>query len=517
MARSKWGAQVWQVLLAVVVALIGLKVFEMRNSIMMMHTSARIRLPGFYIRQQASGMGPVRCRNVHGAYEEDSRAHSVDPKTNKPAQTTESCEDVRMSTWLGIAVFSCDPGRVKWNAVMGPLDEPHKRGAIWILDYKVADAQPYYLQIDQFPNTYDFHPLGLSLLDLSPTLARLFVVNHRGVGNTVEVIDMQKQAGKWKARYVRSISDVIGTHAANSIQALDRNELLVTNMHTAQKRTPPQPFVERTVENLYGTTINRYSDYFGDSRHKDNIRAMENVVGGGWVAHIKFGDQAPKPKGQLLERYEHDVKAHAIAKRIPFANGIATTPGLRHVVVASTSTPGVLIFPVTRWTEDGEPDWNRDDVLGQRIVVPTPFFADNLEVVPPKPVQKVLPDDPLFGAKIIVAGHPSLPDMAEMMQNFGSDQLRGPSWAVEIQYTGQTAIPDDAPFPADRRLAGLPRGWSVRTLMQTDGRPAQYDGNTVELPTSCGVAWDNHGEGLGTIIFSGLYSPAPLVCQGVYA
>ena len=52
--------------------------------------------------------------------------------------------------------------------------------------------------------------------------------------------------------------------------------------------------------------------------------------------------------------------------------------------------------------------------------------------------------------------------------------------------------------------------------MQTDGRPYSYLDRRVEMPTSCGVAWDDTGEGLGTLIVTGLYSPAPLVCQGVY-
>lgn len=508
-------ARIVQFVLAALVALFALKVYELRNSIMMMHTSTRTRFPGFYVRTQPHELGTVRCRNVRGPYVPDARAYSVDPATHQAAQTTDSCEDVRMSTLLGIAVISCDPGRVKWNAVMGPLDEPHKRGAVWVLDYKNESAEPYMLALEGFPDAHDFHPLGMSLLDLSEKLARLFIVNHRAIGSTVEVVDLQNVHGVWRARYVRTLYDTLGTHAANSIQALDRNEVLITNMHTAQTRTPALTYVARTLERLYGPRAKRFAHYLGDARHKERVRSVENVVGGGWVAHVSFVDAAPASADENLDAWSTGIEAHAVARRIPFANGIAITPGHRYVVTASTALPGVLLFPVQRWTEHGEPDWHDPAVLGQRIVVPTPFFADNVEVVPPKPAQRIRADDPLAGAKVVVAGHPSLPELTDMMRNIGSEEHRGASWAVEIEYTGTNAG-DDAPFPADARLGGLPRGWRVRTLMQTDGRPYAYLGRRVEMPTSCGVAWDNTGEGLGTLIVTGLYSPAPLVCQGVY-
>ncbi|WFD04240.1 hypothetical protein MOBT1_002945 [Malassezia obtusa] len=517
MATASLGARIAQFVVAALVAILALKVYESRNSVMMMHTSARLRFPAFWVRTQPSEMGTPTCRNVHGAYVEDARAFSVDPATGHNAQTTDSCEDVQMSTSLGIAIFSCDPGRMKWNAVVGPLDEPHKRGALWVLDYKNTSAEPYYLHMDGFPETHDFHPLGMSILDISPKLARLFVVNHRGVGNTLEVIDLQKERGVWLARYTRTIYDAIGTHAANSVQALEHNEVLVTNMHTAILRSPPLASVERTLERLYGTYAKRFAPYFTDARSKARIQLAENVLGGGWVSYISFSDRAPAAGDEDLDAWGTGVDARVIAQRIPFANGLAVTPGHRHVVVASTTAPGVVIFPVRRWTEDGEPDWRDPGVLGQRTVVPTPFFADNLEVLPPKPGRRIRADDPLFGATILVAGHPSLPDFEEHKRHFGSEQYRGASWAVEIAYTGETESDAGVPFSADSRVAGLPQGWSVRTLMQTDGRPHDVGGHRVELPTSCGVVWDNTGEGLGTLIVSGLYSPAPLVCRGMYA
>lgn len=501
-------------------SIFALKLFEARDVFYMLHNSVRADLPAFWVRPQPSGMGTPQCRNLYGVPVPDERAYLKEESTGVRVQLTEACEDVHLSEELGIAIFTCDPGRPAWNAVLGPAREPHWRGGLWILDYKTApfEQEPTLLNVEDLPDHHDFHPLGITIYEVSPKLARLFVVNHRGIANVLEVIDLQKDAGVWRARYVRTIAHPLGTHASNSVEALDRNEVVVTNMHTGMERQVAQPYLERTLQGLYGVWSKRLAPYFYGKKFKNQVQFVEDLFGGGWIAHIKFEDRVPMPHDEDLDAWEKGVEAHVIARGIPFANGLSLTPGHRHLVAASTTVTGVVIFPIERWTDDGTPDWADPKVLGRRTVVPTPFFADNVEVIAPKPGSRVRADDPLQGAKILVAGHPSLPDLHDMLAHLGEgapNEHRAPSWAVEISYTG-TQQEDQAPLPAHERITGVPHGWTVRTLFQTDGKRNLIDGKTMELPTSCGVAWDSSGEGHGTLIVTGLYSAAPMLCRGVY-
>ncbi|KAJ2981593.1 hypothetical protein NUW58_g6654 [Xylaria curta] len=50
-----------------------------------------------------------------------------------------SCEDVLIVESEGLAILGCDPGREKWNTIMGVfVPEPVENGGLYIFDYKNA-------------------------------------------------------------------------------------------------------------------------------------------------------------------------------------------------------------------------------------------------------------------------------------------------------------------------------------------------------------------------------------------
>ena len=99
--------------------------------------------------------------------------------------------------------------------------------------------------------------------------------------------------------------------------AVDRNEVLVTNMHTGMERQVAQPFLERTLEGLYGAWSKRLAPHFYGRKFKDRVQFFEDLLGGGWIAHIKFEDRTPMPHDEDLDAWEKGIEAHVIARGIP--------------------------------------------------------------------------------------------------------------------------------------------------------------------------------------------------------
>ncbi|WFD32782.1 hypothetical protein MSPP1_003833 [Malassezia sp. CBS 17886] len=481
--------------------------------------SSKPELPDFWLRPQADEA--PRCRPLTGELWPDVHAITTHPNDSSVnVQTTRSCEDVKISKTLGIAVLSCDPGRHKWNAVMGTLEEHEPRGALWVMDYRTggADAQPTVLAIDAFPDGYDFHPLGLGIHEVSANRARIFAVNHGELVNTIEVIDVFREApaSRWHAQYVRTVAHPYGTHTANSVQVLGANEILVTNTHASMRRPPPRRDTHKVLSGLYGGFAAwLLTTPLSNKNIIPRAQEVENLVGSGWIAHVSFADEVPVPARDRPDEFARGVHARVLAKHIPYTNGIGLAPNGRSVVVASTTATGVYIYPVRAFTATDAPDWRAPRVLGDPVLVPTPFFADNLGVEPPKRGAAVHPADPLGGASIFLAGNPSLVDLHEMLHAEG-DAAGAPSWAVEIKYTGRTT-PDAAPFRAESRMPTVPRGWSVRTIFQTNGLGYLDGGRRISMPSSTGVAWDQSCEGHGSLFITGLYAPVPLLCSGMYS
>lgn len=467
------------------------------SALTMVVSSRRTQMPQMWVR----GAAPS-CRRLES------------PADDTPMRF---CEDARVLPKLGIALFSCDPGRLAWNVVMGPLIDPKPRGALFVHAYTQPGAQPERLQIEGFPPARSFHPLGVAVWPESKLRARVFVVNHAERATGIEVIDLRR-AGvgeRWYARYVRTLQHPLATHAANSIAPLSKHAFVVTNTHTVLRRPTPAPQFAETLAGLYGSLVSRLlTPVLAHPAAGRYLSSLDETLALGFVSYVRFDDEpadteeAPRRAEAEDRAFRAGVDAWPLLRGLAFPNGVGFAPGLQNLVVASTIYPGVALFPVQRWRSDDVPDWAHPEVFGTPQRIATPFFADNLVVLPPGQRSgaadpRVLPDDPLMGASVLVTGHPSLPDLTDMIANKADAAHGAGSWAVEIRYTGRT-VPDDAPFPVQASAPAPPHGWSVRTVLQSSGM-----GPGLSLASGTALVY-----GDGQAIATGLYA-TPVQCTAV--
>ncbi|KAF9519150.1 hypothetical protein BS47DRAFT_1370793 [Hydnum rufescens UP504] len=212
-------------------------------------------------------------------------------------------------------LISCDPGRLEWNTVMGPMTDPSSRGDLWIYDYaSTGDVQRVLL--DGYPLHADFHPLAPQIIpSTAHEPATLFVINHGRVNTTIEVFHLTDTA-PYTATYVRTLS-----HRAfvslNSIAAVSRTTFYVTNDHAVTRRLP-----------IFGAFLSLLETF---------LRIPST-----WVDRVDLVGS--------------DIRITRVAN-LAFANGIAVSP-----------TRKKLWWPLRHRTND----------LTYRSVVPVPFAPDNV-------------------------------------------------------------------------------------------------------------------------------------------
>ena len=213
-------------------------------------------MPSWYIRGgESSASPPVTCTPIRSEYVADPQAYETNPSTSQHAQIADACEDLRMSDTLGAVFLSCDPGRKEWNVFMGPTANPASRGALWVLDYKTApDALPVLVPMEGYPDSYDFHPHGMSLFVYDENHARMFVANERAAASTIEVLDLER-SHEWRAQYVRTLQHPVGTHMPNALHAVGPHELYVSNSKLVSHRPPPRASYEAAIAAQLGNFL----------------------------------------------------------------------------------------------------------------------------------------------------------------------------------------------------------------------------------------------------------------------
>jgi arylesterase/paraoxonase len=223
---------------------------------------------------------------------------------------------------LAMAIVSCDPGRDRWNTVMGTFqaDENLKSGTLWLYDYSNTEEPKdsvHPLTFKSFPNEQDFHPLGMDLDGKT-----LFVVNHAQIGSCIE--EFQLEVATKTLNHIRTIVHPL-LHAPNSIESVAGGSLYVTNDHMFRSRISP--------------ILSKLETFSG--------------LPGGTVVYIDVNTQPPTAK---------------VVARVPFANGIAKLNSTT-LAVASTSKAGVYLYDI-------QPDHS----LVFRSWFRTPAAVDNLSV-----------------------------------------------------------------------------------------------------------------------------------------
>ncbi|KAF2176220.1 putative paraoxonase [Zopfia rhizophila CBS 207.26] len=243
--------------------------------------------------------------------------HNIKQHEVKVQDRIRNCEDV------GLAILSCDPGRDRWNTVMGSFHPELgiASGALYIYDYSnpgLSDDEALKsLTLKNF-NVDDFHPLGIEFD--SPT-STLYVVNHAQSGSAIEVFNLSIKS--LTATHIKTFKHPL-LHSPNSIHSLGSGKIFFTNDHNLRASLSP--------------LLSKIETWSG--------------IPGGSVIYVDLNDPST---------------AKTVA-RVGFANGI-TMLNSTTLAVASSSKPGVLFYHVT-------PDYS----LQYKGLIRVPAAVDNISV-----------------------------------------------------------------------------------------------------------------------------------------
>lgn len=363
-----------------------------------------------------------------------------------------------------VLLLSCDPNRKAWNTVMGPLNDPSSRGALWfynIGDTVVAPAQPRRITLDGYPETHDFHPLGLDIYPSHPDqpYSNLFVVNHARHNSTIEQFRLSWHEPD-RAKWVRTISgpELV---APNALALTSPTSFYLTHDHRFTRRLP----------GILGKTL----------PITESVLALPLA----WATHVNLTDTAPSHINTDLTQPQpqsHSTKTHTetVASHIPFANGVAISPDGTQVAIASTTLGEIFFYARDITTQS----------LSLRARVQTPFAPDNL----------------MYDSRgsLIVAGHPYFQALIAVAAD--RTGARAPSWVLSI--TPEAPAPGaetdawdvGAPVPASRKVPRVP-GYEMRTLYQSDG--SEFSSSSTGLRDSK----------TGVLYVVGLYQDGLMVCS----
>ncbi|EED17965.1 paraoxonase, putative [Talaromyces stipitatus ATCC 10500] len=211
-------------------------------------------------------------------------------------------EDMVLDHESGFAIISSDPGRVCWNALWGRSHNPHQQGRLLLYHYG-GSGSLREMELVNFPDNFDFHPLGMGLYrEMEDSHPRLFVVNQGDDNSSVEIMDIDYEDAR--AVHVCTVEDNNHTiRSPVSVSPVSYSSFYVTNDQCLiRRRHPVLSFTERVL----GLPL-------------------------GWVTFVDFSIQA-RPICTI------------VAGGIPFASGILVTPTGKEVLVASNSTDTVRIY-----------------------------------------------------------------------------------------------------------------------------------------------------------------------------
>ncbi|KAI2622467.1 hypothetical protein GGR54DRAFT_64853 [Hypoxylon sp. NC1633] len=255
----------------------------------------------------------------------------------KFADRIRDCEDALLVETQGLAILSCDPGREKWNTVMGIfLPGPVPGAEIYAYDYKqigAPDSQTLRrFEVLDYKAGVDLHTLGMAFDEATSTL---FVANHRLSGPTIEMFKLDLVG--FTAKHFRTIRHPL-LLGPNAMTLINGHELLVTNDHH---------FLIK------------------DSRL---LAMLETYLA------LPFATVVHVDISSLLEDPTSTVEANIVA-RLPFANGIEFLNETT-LAVASTARTAVYLYSVTQ----PETDTASPPALTYKSMLKFPFFVDNVQV-----------------------------------------------------------------------------------------------------------------------------------------
>ncbi|KAL0569912.1 hypothetical protein V5O48_012043, partial [Marasmius crinis-equi] len=253
------------------------------------------------------------------------------------------------------------------------------------------------------------------------------------------------------AKYLQTLTSPMFI-SPNSIALTSPTSFFVTNDHLITRRLPVIGHFVPLMETLL-------------------------VLPGGFASHISLGGQT--------ESGTSEVKHSFAAPFIPFANGVALSPGGSQLAIASTGPGQVHIYNITQSSSTPS--------LSHAHTIHLPFSVDNLAWTSP--------------SEIIVAGHPHFPSLVKFI---AMKEPHAPSWVVAIRLNEEASVPVNASAPFDTRapvslsakVPHPPAPYTIETLFQSDG--SVFSTSTTGL----------HDSLTGQLIMSGLYAEdGAMVCK----
>ncbi|KAI1361813.1 putative paraoxonase [Xylaria arbuscula] len=274
------------------------------------------------------------------------------------ADRLRSCEDTLLVESKGLAITACDPGRERYNTVMGMyLPEPVENAKLYVFDYTDSDTSDdealKQLEFVGFEAQSDFHTLGMAFDEATSTL---FVASHRHDHPAVEMFMLDLEA--YTATHLRSIQHPL-IHGPNSIVLISNHEFYVTNDHFFVRKNHP--------------ILHQLETYLG--------------APGGTVVHV---DYSP-----VLRDSSAPVQANVVA-RVAFANGIELLNETT-AAVASSGKATVHFFSISTPESDGTASSPAVPKFTHVSKIRVAFAADNLSVSK--------------DGALIIAGHPHFPSL----------------------------------------------------------------------------------------------------------
>ncbi|KAM4059776.1 paraoxonase [Hirsutella rhossiliensis] len=236
-----------------------------------------------------------------------------------------SCEDVLLLEAQGLALIACDPGRERWNTVMGIFRPgPVTSARLYAYDYQAAgipDAEALKnIEFANFSAGADLHTLGMAY---NPKTSTLYVINHAQAGSRIEMFKLD--VGALVATHVGTIQHPL-IHTPNALALLDDDEFYVTN------------------------------DHFFTAGRSRMLSQLETFLAppAATVVHVKL--------------HGGQVEAKVVA-RMPYANGIEVINSTT-VAVASTTRGAVYLYTATQ----------SPATLQYHSQLRLPFLPDNLSL-----------------------------------------------------------------------------------------------------------------------------------------
>ena len=399
-----------------------------------------------------------------------------------------------------LVLVSCDPGRKRWNTVIGPLADPHSaQGALWVVDALGGEGEVVHkVELEWAAlerGEAQFHPLGLAL---APRVdgggdddeLRLFVVNHGAAHSTVEVFSLSPSPSphrppSHRATHLFTLSHPALSTAPNSIAPLSRTALFLSHDHRHSRR----------ARSLVGRVANAV----------ETLGALPYAR----VDYVAFDE--PDDGGAQVT-----VRAETVVEGVSFANGLALSPAQDTLVVASTSRRELLFYDVRPAPSPASPA-HAPPLLTLRRTVSLPMLVDNLSLLPSPRNSTTL--------TVLAAGHPSYPallsaahgrnlrlrlpgplrewattlgalEWAEWDVQLRADEQRGMSWAVAVR---------DPPLAGSGGVGEREEeGEEWETVYQSSGRIAEggFGGSTTAV---AGGGSSAAGEERAWMVVVGLY------------